>query len=94
LEFVFSFKQLIFFIKSPKSKHTDYSGESPVTTIPMPEGEATCCMGLVWTTCVDKTTNRISLKTLIAWYLVGITVDIVITVLFYFILTHFYRIEV
>lgn len=73
-----------------QSRNVDYSGKSPVTTIHMTDGEATCCMGWAWTSCIDKTTNRITLKTFIAWYAVAVTFDVIITLAFYFILKHYY----
>ncbi|CAF3807022.1 unnamed protein product [Rotaria sp. Silwood1] len=75
-------------------RNTDYSGSTPVTTIHMTDGEATCCMGWAWTSCIDKRTNRITLKTFIAWYIVATCVDIIITVIFYLILYHWHRIYV
>jgi hypothetical protein len=78
-----------FLYKILKSRQTDYSGESAVTTIPMSHGEATFCMGWAWTSCIDKTTNRITLTTFIIWYLVGVSLDILITVIFYLVLNHY-----
>ena len=83
--------QTIYFIyKLLNARNTDYSGSSPVTTVHMTDGEATCCMGWAWTSCIDKRTNRITLKVFIAWYIIAVCVDIVITVAFYFIIYHFY----
>ncbi|CAF2763019.1 unnamed protein product [Rotaria sp. Silwood2] len=82
--------QTIYFIyKILNSRNTDYSGSSTVTTIHMTDAEATCCMGWAWTSCIDKRTNRITLKTFIAWYLVATCLDIVITVIFFFVIRHF-----
>lgn len=64
------------------------------TRITMTEGEVTCCMGWAWNSCVDKTTNSISFKTFFIWYLVGITLDIVVTVLFYLVIYQYQRIYV
>ncbi|CAF0895806.1 unnamed protein product [Rotaria sordida] len=87
--------QTIYFIyKILQSRNTDYSGGSPVTTIHMTDSEATCCMGWAWTSCIDKTTNRITLKTFIAWYIVAVSFDVIITVIFYLILYHWHRIYV
>ncbi|CAF1215084.1 unnamed protein product [Rotaria sp. Silwood1] len=87
--------QTVYFIyKILQSRNTDYSGSTPVTTIHMTDGEATCCMGWAWTSCIDKTTNRITLNTFIAWYVVATCVDIIITVIFYLILYHWRRIYV
>jgi hypothetical protein len=83
-----------FLYKILNSRQTDYSGESSVTTIPMSDGEAMCCMGWAWTSCIDKRTNRITLKTFIAWYLVALCLDIIITVIFYLTLYHYNRIYV
>jgi hypothetical protein len=83
-----------FLYKIINSRQVDYSGESSVTTIPMTDTEASCCMGWAWTSCIDKRTNRITLKTFIAWYIVALCVDIIITVTFYLILYHYGRIYV
>jgi hypothetical protein len=83
-----------FLYKILNSRQTDYSGESPVTTIPMTDGEATCCMGWAWTSCIDKTTHRITLKTFIAWYLVALCADIILAVVFYLVLYRYNRIYV
>ena len=61
--------------------------------IPMSDTEATCCMGWAWTSCIDKTTNRITFKVFAAWYAVAVTFDIIITVVFYLLLRH-YAVEV
>ncbi len=77
-----------FLYKILKSRRTDHSGQSPVTMIPMTDGEALCCMGWIWTTCIDKTTNRITLTTFIVWYIVALCADIIITAAFYLTLPH------
>ncbi|UJR35360.1 hypothetical protein I4U23_028117 [Adineta vaga] len=87
--------QTIYFLyKILNGRQTDYSGLSPLTTIHMTEQEATCCMGWAWTSCIDKTTNRITLKTFIIWYIVGICFDILITGLFYLLIGYYQRIYV
>ncbi len=81
-----------FLYKVLATRQVDNSGESPTTMIPMSDAEATCCMGWAWTSCIDKTTNRITLKTFIAWYAVALTFDIIITIVFYVLLAYYYRI--
>lgn len=79
--------QTAFFLyKMLKCRQTDYSGESTITTISMSDCEVTCCMGWIWTTCVDKRTNRMTLKTFIGWYVFVLCLDIIITVAFYLII--------
>ncbi|CAF0777239.1 unnamed protein product [Adineta ricciae] len=87
--------QTIYFLyKVLKERRTDYVGDTPVTTVHMSEGEASCCMGWAWTSCIDKSTNRITLKVFIAWYLVCLCFDILVTAIFYVILYHYRRIYV
>jgi hypothetical protein len=78
-----------FLYKIINTRQVDQSGKSPLTTIPMSDAEATCCMGWAWTSCIDKTTNRITLKTFIAWYIVALSVDILVTVIFYVVMHHY-----
>jgi len=81
---LFTIQTGYFIYKILKSRQTDYSEESYVTTIPMTKNEAMCCMGCLWASCVDKTTNRITLKIFIARYVFIICADFIITLAFYF----------
>jgi hypothetical protein len=90
----FIIQTIYFLYKILKSRRTDHSGQSPVTMIPMTRREALCCMGWMWAICIDKTTNRITLTTFIAWYIVALGADIIITVAFYLTFYHNNRIYV
>ena len=83
-----------FLYKMLRSRQTDYSGSQPLTSITMTDAEATMCMGCIWSSCVDKRTNRMTLKVFLAWYLVALTLDIVVTVLFFVWLYQYNRIYV
>ncbi len=83
--------QTIYFIyKILDARNSSNLGYASAATIHMTDAEATCCMGWAWTSCIDKTTNRITLKTFIAWYIVALCADILVTVLF-FILLYYYK---
>ena len=60
----------------------------------MSDFEATCCMGWAWTSCIDKTTNRMTLKTFTIWYIVAVSLDIILTVVLYLITDHYYKVYV
>ena len=83
-----------FLYKMLRSRQTDYSGSPPLTTITMTDSEASICMGCLWSTCVDKRTNRMTLKVFLAWYFVVLTIDILFTVLFFVWLYQYNRIYV
>jgi hypothetical protein len=80
-----------FLYKILKSRRIDVSGKTAATNITMTDSEATCCMGWAWTSCIDRTTNTITLKTFIAWYAVAVSADIIVTLVFYFLLDKYYR---
>ena len=80
---LFILQTAYFLYKVLKSRHVDYSGVKPVTTISITDTEAYFCMGLIWTSCINKTTKRMSMKAFIAWYIVGLCADIILTVLLY-----------
>ncbi|CAF0771867.1 unnamed protein product [Adineta steineri] len=83
--------QTIYFLyKIFKSRNTDYSGDVAISTIHISEGEAKCCMGWAWTSCIDRRTNRMTLKVFIIWYLVALAIDILLTVACYFIITNYH----
>src|SRR5689334_4005749 len=82
-----------FLYKIIKSRQTDYSEKTTITTISMTESETTCCNGLALTTCNYKRTNRITLKIFITLYLVCLILDIIVTLLFYFVI-YYYNITV
>jgi uncharacterized protein with PQ loop repeat len=82
---------IYFLYKIIKGRQSDYSKSTPVTSIHMTEGEASVCMGWAWTSCIDKTTHTISLKTFIIWYIVCLCFDVLATLLFYFLLHNYVR---
>ena len=83
-----------FLYKMLRSRETNYSESEPVTTIRLSETEVSCCMGWAWTSCMDKATNRMTLKAFIAWYVVALCLDVILTLLFYLIFGHFNRVYV
>jgi hypothetical protein len=87
--------QTVYFLyKILRSRETNYIESVPVTTVRMTETEVSCCMGWAWTSCMDKTTNRMTLKSFITWYVVVLCLDVVIAVLFYLLLGQYNRIYV
>jgi hypothetical protein len=72
-------------------QHVEYSENRIIRTISITTLEVTCCMGWVWNTCLDKTTNRMALSTFIIWYIVNICIEIVLTVLIF--LLFYYQIR-
>ncbi|CAM4778400.1 unnamed protein product [Rotaria magnacalcarata] len=87
---VFLLQTSYFIFKILQARRSNGGGSS-ITSIHMTDGEATCCMGWAWTSCIDKSTNRITLNTFIAWYIVGLSLNIIITLIFYFIIKHYYK---
>lgn len=83
-----------FLYKVLKSQHVDYSKGQSVSTISITDTEAYFCMGLIWTSCIDKTTKRMSLKAFIAWYIIALIANILLTVLLYVFLYESHRIYV
>jgi hypothetical protein len=83
-----------FIYKLIKSQHVEYSGNTIIRTINVTPFEVTCCMGCIWNTCLDKTTNRMALSTFIIWYIVNIFIEIVLTVLIFLLFYYGTRIYV
>jgi len=73
-----------FIYKLITSQNIEYSQNRPIRTINVTSFEVTCCMGLIWNTCLDERNNRIALSTFIIWYIVNIFIGIVLTVLMFF----------
>jgi hypothetical protein len=72
-----------FIYKLMTSLNVEYSDQQTVRTIKFKPSEVTCCMGWLWKTCLDRTTNRIALSTFIIWYIVNICLALAVTVLFF-----------
>ena len=83
-----------FLYKLLKCRQVDRSGEKSTTTISISNSEAVVCLGWIWTSCIDKRTGRMSLKAFIAWYIVALCADILVTLLFYVSLYYYNRVYV
>jgi len=83
-----------FIYKLITSLNVEYSQNRIIRTINVTSFEVTCCMGLIWNTCLDKRNNRIALSTFIAWYIVSIFIAIVLSVLMFFLFYSVNRIYV
>jgi hypothetical protein len=83
-----------FVYKLITSLNVEYSENKIIRTINITPLEVTCCMGCLWHTCLDKTTNRMALSTFIIWYIISICLEIVLTVLIFFLFYSVNRIYV
>jgi hypothetical protein len=81
-----------FIYKLITSQNVEYSGNKIIRKIYVTPLEVTCCMGLIWNTCLDNRTNRMSLTIFIIWYIVNIFIALVLTVSIF--LLFYYRIRV
>ncbi|CAF0760100.1 unnamed protein product [Adineta steineri] len=72
-----------FLVKMMGVERTDYYEETDIRTVDMSKCEVKYCMGRIWTSCLDKATNRMSARVFIIWYLIGLSTFTLIPVIVY-----------
>jgi hypothetical protein len=83
-----------FIYKLITSLNVEYVGQTTVRTITVTSLEITCCMGWLWKTCVDRTTNRMALSTFIIWYIINVCLLLVVSVGVFFVFYHYISTDV
>ncbi len=74
---VFIIETWFFLYKLINRRNVDYRG---TTTISISSGEVSWCMGCAWKYALDRTTNEMKLSIFIIWYIVSISLNLLVTV--------------
>jgi hypothetical protein len=74
---VFIIETCFFLYKLINRRNVDDRG---TTTISISSGEVSWCMGCIWKYALDRTTNQMKLSIFIIWYIVSISLSLLVTV--------------